>query len=236
MSRQIDPPVPAALLNSAPAGLMLALGSAGVVVTSLFYGLSPPEAAMPMMTGDVPAAARAAREAAGLMRGAGLAGVPGDIAMAASTLLLGALASVRGHSIAALGWFLIAISTIIFTMVDALVGFVLAPAAMSDAALFMALKRLFDILFLSGTLAFGVGAIATMRQIDPAILPQWSRVAVGGIGLVAAVSALLIMAGVLLPAHIIGLSIAAGAVSYTLIGIRIFQQAPGQGDGHPTGN
>lgn len=60
-------------------GGLLALGAAGIVATSIFYGMSPPEAAMPQPTIDLTAAVEGAIKGARTMRLAGLFGVAGDV-------------------------------------------------------------------------------------------------------------------------------------------------------------
>jgi hypothetical protein len=156
----------AATIHSVPRvnALLLALGAAGVVVTSLLYGASPPAAAMPLVPIDLAAATKGAVEGAATMHLAGLFGIFADVLITGSGLVLGANAFARGEEVPALGWFLIAISTVIFAVVDSLVGFVLSPVAAGAPAAFFAVKSLFDVLFMLGTATFGLGAILTMAR------------------------------------------------------------------------
>ena len=73
-------------------------------------------------------------------------------------MLLGIAEALRQRGAAAIGWFLIAISTIIFTIVDAFAGFVLPPLAAANETGFLAAKTAFNVLFLAGTATFGFGA------------------------------------------------------------------------------
>jgi hypothetical protein len=150
---------------------------------------------------------------------AGLFGVPGDVLYGAAALLLGVIELTRGRGLAAIGWFLLAISGIIFVVVDATVGFVLAQSA--NEAAFAAVKRLFDALFLLGTATFGLGTLAAfagrLRAGEPARLLYGLAVATG---VVATLSGMAGLFGIAVNPHILGLSIASGATLFTVIGIR----------------
>jgi hypothetical protein len=200
-------------------GVFLALGAAGVMVTSAFYGMSPPEIALPVVPADFAAAASAAMHGQATMHLAGLFGVFGDVLFGAAVLLLGAIELLRGRGVAAIGWFLLAISGVIFVLVDAIVGFVLAQSA--NEAAFAAVKRLFDVLFLLGTATFGLGALAAfagrLRAGDESRLLYGLALAMG---LVATLSGTAGLLGIAINPHILGLSIASGATLFTVIGVR----------------
>ncbi|MDR2011888.1 MAG: hypothetical protein LBQ20_02315 [Rhodanobacter sp.] len=200
-------------------GFVLALGTAGVMVTSAFYGISPPQAALPVIPVDFAAAASAAPRGQATMHLAGLFGVLGDVLYCAAGLLLGAIELVRGRGFAAIGWFLIAISGIVFVGVDALVGFVLAQSA--NEAAFAAVKRLFDVLFLLGTATFGLGVLAAfagrLRAGENARLLYGFAVAMGCVATLSGLAGLL---GMAVNPHILGISIAGSATLFTVIGIR----------------
>jgi len=202
-------------------GLLLALGSLGVVATSICYGLSPPDAAMPQATLDLAAAADGAVKGAVTMRLAGLFGVVGDVAITAGAFVL----ATRAVGIEAAGWFLIGLSTIIFAMVDAIVGFVLTPVATTAGATasFLAVKQLFDTLFLLGTATFGAGAVLAVVV---------SAFGGGGVivrllavpAFVAGVAALGSGAGSLAGVHLerfLGLGVLGGSAIFTLVGLQI---------------
>ena len=146
-------------------GLVLALGAAGVVATCVLYGISPPQAAMPLVPADLAAALTGAIQGAGTMHLAGLVGVAGDVLVAAAALLLGQFETARGRGVAAMGWFLIAVSTVLFAIVDSIVGFALSQTARQAPAAFPAIKNLFDAMFLLGTATFGLGAILAMAAM-----------------------------------------------------------------------
>jgi hypothetical protein len=125
--------------------------------------MSPPHAAMPVAPLDLQAALDGAVRGRGTMYAAGLAGVSGDVVISAAGILLGILEVAKGRGLAAMGWFLIAVSTVLFAVVDTLVGFVLPPlAAAAGAPGFLAAKIPFDALFLAGTATFGAGAVLAL--------------------------------------------------------------------------
>jgi hypothetical protein len=140
----------------------MAIGAAGVVVTSILYALSPPQVALPLPGVAVGDAMRQAVAGAGTMRAAGTVGLLSDMALIAGGLILAAGVPGRGDPIARLGWALVAAATIPFVIVDALVGFVLPPLAVQPGAeaAFAGLKMLFDVSFALGTLAFGSALLA----------------------------------------------------------------------------
>lgn len=205
-------------------GGLVALGAAGVVATSIFYGLSPPAAAMPQAAIDLAAAAEGAVKGAETMRLAGIFGVAGDVAVTAGAFVLAARA-LSTDAAAASGWFLIGVSTIIFAVVDAIVGFVLTPvaAASGASATLLGTKHLFDALFLLGTATFGAGAVlATANSAFGRTGPIWRLTA--GLAVIAGAVALVSGAGSLVGVHLeryVGFGILGGSAIFTLIGFQI---------------
>lgn len=205
-------------------GAGIALGSLGVVVTSAFYLASPQAAAMPHASLDVSAAIEGAIRGATTMHLAGFFGVLGDVTIAAGSLIIGVDQLARRNAAAAFGWMLIAVCVVLFAVVDSMVGFVLSPVAAQPAgAAFVAVKRLFDTLFLLGTTTFGAGAVLAL---GPSAL-GWSRdvprpLSVPGfvIGLAGAVAGIVCLAGADLYVPI-GPSIVGNAVIFTLVGLKI---------------
>ena len=201
-------------------GFVLALGAAAVVVTSALYGISPPDAAMPVVPADLAAAASGAVRGHATMHLAGLVGVFGDVLISAAAILLGGIEVARGRGIAGMGWFLIAVSTILFAVVDSIVGFVLSQSA--NEAAFPAVKRLFDVLFLLGTATFGLGVLGALagRLVRAG---EGARVLHGlafATGLVAVLSGAAGLLGIGVSPNILGVGIAGGSTLFTLIGVR----------------
>lgn len=222
----ISMPMPAARLG----GAAIAIGGAGVIATSVLYSMSPPAAALPLVPLDLVAAAEGAVRGELTMRLAGLIGVLGDVLVTGGGLLLGAERLSRGQALAALGWFLVATSTILFAVVDALVGFVLPPVAAAAGAstALLAAKTLFDALFMLGTATFGIGAALAAWH------DAWTRGSVprplAVAALAAAVAALAGGLGGLfgLDLHrLMGAGILGGSTVFTLIGVKLAWAAEG---------
>lgn len=205
-------------------GGLVALGAAGVVATSIFYGMSPPAAAMPQAVIDLAAAAEGAVKGAETMRLAGLFGVAGDVAVTAGAFVLAARV-LAADAAAASGWFLIGVSTIIFAVVDAMVGFVLTPVAQASGAspTLLGMKQLFDTLFLLGTATFGAGAaLAMLNSAFGQGGLAWRAIA--GLAVIAGAVALVSGAGSLAGVHLeryVGFGILGGSAIFTLIGLQI---------------
>ena len=186
-------------------GAALALGSIGVTVTSVLYALSPPAAALPAYPLDL--ALAGARSGASTLHAAGTVGIFSDIVMAVGVLLIAFL------------------SIVVFTFVDAIGGYVLAPlAGLNDGAgVFAGFKRLFDVLFLLGTVAFGGGAMVALADEMRASAPAVSRpLTVIGIlvGLAAVLAAAACFVG--LPfGQGVGISIGLGSVLFAAVGVQL---------------
>jgi hypothetical protein len=214
-----------AVSNLTAGGAALALGSLGVVATSVLYALSPPAAALPAQPFDRAAALVGAVAGARPMFAAGTVGIFSDIVLAVGALLVALELARRGRGVAVGGWIAILLGAVVFTLVDAILGYVLGPlAATSDgAAAFGGFKRLFDVLFLLGTTAFGAGAVVALVNDMRSPTP----IARKPLGLAGAVTGL---AGVLAAAACfagfplqqgVGISIAIGSAIFAAIGVQI---------------
>lgn len=211
--------------NLTTGGAAVALGALGVTVASVLYALSPPAAALPAQPFDNALALAGAVDGARTMFGAGTVGIFSDIVMAVGTLLVASELARRGRGIAVAGWVAILLSIVVFTFVDAIVGYVLGPvAAMRDAAAaFAAFKRLFDVLFLLGTAVFGAGAALALTNEMRSPVPMASRpVALAGAltGLAAVLAAAACFAGFPLQQGV-GISVGLGAAIFVAIGVQI---------------
>jgi hypothetical protein len=209
-------------------GAALALGSLGVVATSVLYALSPPAAALPAYPLDQ--ALAGARAGATTLFAAGTVGIFSDIVMAVGTLLVGLELVLRRRALAAAGWIAMLLSIIVFTLVDAVGGYVLASLAVmsNGAGAFAGFKRLFDVLFLLGTVAFGGGAVVALAAeiSDPA--PLVGRpLAIGGI--LVGLAGLLTSAACFLGLPFgqgVGVSVAVGAALFTAVGLQLARKVP----------
>jgi len=207
--------------------LALIAGAAGVVATSLFYLLSPPEAVLPFVPLDPAQAAAGALRGATTLHIAGLIGIVSDVVLASAALSLGAQASTEdGSDSRALGWMLIATATLVFIGVDTVLGFVLSTLAAQSSAAFLGVKIFADTLFALGTFSFGLGGIV--------LLVPYVRGRAQGLGgaawlaLVFAAISALAGAGTLLGLDLhnfVGLGIGGGAVAFVLVGLRLLWPA-----------
>jgi hypothetical protein len=208
-------------------GALSALGAASVVVTSAFYVMSPPAAAGPVQPLNLAAAMSGAVAGASTLHAAGTVGIFGDLIWAVAALLIAQELGRRGRAVSAAGWIALFLSIIIFTFVDGMTGYVFPQlAAGGDAPAFEGLKRLWDMLFLLGTFAFGAGAAAALGADAAGGHPLVGRrlayvtALVGLVGAAAAVAGLLGVAG--LPADkICGASIGLGAVLFTAVSLQL---------------
>jgi len=209
----------------AAGGGAVALGSAGVVVTSVFYALSPSAAALPAQPLDRALALAGSIAGARIMYAAGTVGIFADLVMAAGALLITAELVRRTRGLAAIGWAVMLLSIIIFIFVDAIVAHVLGPlAATKDGAVaFVGFKRLFDVLFLLGTVAFGAGAILALGSDLRASAPLARRpLSLIGVlaGLATVIAAVACFFGFPLEQGV-GISIGFGAALFVAIGLQI---------------
>ncbi len=199
--------------NLRAGGAAVALGSFGVTVTSALYALL--------------AGALAGTRT---MFAAGTVGIFSDLVMAVGALLVALELARRGRSLAVAGWIAILLSIVVFTLVDAIVGYVLGPvAALKDGAgAFTAFKRLFDVLFLLGTTAFGAGAMLALTNEMRSAVPIVSKpVALAGAltGMAGVLAAAACLAGFPLE-QAVGLSIGLGSAVFVAIGAQIMLKPP----------
>lgn len=211
------------------AGLGLGLGGLGVVATSAFYAISPVAAALPIPNLSLADALSGLQTGRDTMLAAGRVGFPSDILMAGAALLLLIFRKPAGWPLERAGWALVTISVLVFTAVDALAAGVLTQlAALEGASATVAgFKYLFDMAFILGTLAFGLGAPAILlseMQSTAPVLPK----AILWLGLLSAaaalISAILYFANLSLPL-VIGISIAVGALVFAIYGFQIARSA-----------
>lgn len=209
----------------AAAGAATALGSLGIVATSVLYALSPPAAALPAQPFDHGLALAGAIAGTRTMFAAGTIGILFDIVLAVGALLVTVELASRQRGVAAAGWAAIVLSVVVFTFVDAIVGYVLSPIAVlkDGAAVFAGFKHLFDVLFLLATLAFGAGAVLALSNDLGSSAPLASRpLAMAGIlaGMAALLSATACFCGLPLEQGV-GVSIGFGSAIFAGIGLQI---------------
>ena len=216
--------------NLRAGGAAVVLGSFGVTVTSALYALSPPAAALPAQPFDQALALAGAVAGTRTMFAAGTVGIFSDLVMAVGALVVALELARRGRGLAVAGWIAILLSIVVFMLVDAIVGYVLGPvAALKDGAgAFTAFKRLFDVLFLLGTTAFGTGAMLALTNEMRSAVPIASKpVALAGAltGMADVLAAAACLAGFPLE-QAVGISIGLGSAVFVAIGAQIMLKPP----------
>ena len=205
-------------------GVALALGAVGVTVTSLLYALSPPAGALPAYPLDQ--AFAGAKAGARALFAAGTVGIFSDIVMAVGAFLV----ALRTGSAGTCGRgerldrYAREHPGLYVCRCDRRLSFSRPLAELNDGAVvFAGFKRLFDVLFLLGTVAFHGGAIVALADEMRTTVPIVSRP-------LAVIGTLVALAGTLaagacfigLPFGLaVGISIGLGAVVFAGIGLQI---------------
>jgi hypothetical protein len=210
-------------------GLWVAIGAFGVVITSGLYAAAPALAALPMANVLISDALRASIVGQPWMAAAGNVGIFSDVTFATGALVLLVHRKPNEGGLEASGWAWLAVTNLIFVVVDALVSHVLGPVALLGGPenAFSGFKHLFDVLFVLGTITFGMGSITILwsevRTGSP-VMPKGISslgIVIGVVGLVSAAS---YFVGINL-ALLIGVAIGAGSLIFTVVGIGIARTA-----------
>lgn len=211
------------------AGALLAAGAVLLFLGTLFYIRLTPELGLPAA-----AASRLQARTDALAAGpramflAGGFALFGDVLLTAAAIALFTRRKLVGSDLEAAGWTLFAMGAGIAIVFDSMMAVLLAPlAALPDPGTFVAFKGWFDLLFASGNVPYGLGAIAVlvadMRADDP-LLPRALSVFGLLVGAVAAASGAGYVAGVLIAPAAIGLSVTLGCVVFTIFGAQIVRR------------
>ena len=206
-------------------GAGVVLGAAMIAIVSVLYAASPGATTMPVVVARLPEALEALRTSgAAWLWWIGVVGLTGDVIFAAAAMMVSFGLVLRAQPVQATGWLGIALSNIFFVGVDALVGrtFVNVASVTGSEAGFVAAKSFSDALFISGTFAFGAGALLAFA---PALIrsgsPRSRLISFLGtaVGLLGAVGALICLLGVD-AGQLLGLAIAAGSAVFLIVGLR----------------
>jgi hypothetical protein len=209
------------------AAALVGAGALGLIATSTFYALAGPEAALPGGAHSIEAARSATAAAAGWMRAAGLVGMPSDVLLVVGGVMIAVLKRGEGAGLAIAGWLAMAIAGALFIIVDAMVAFVLPPAALfaNGEAAYAGLRALFEVLFAIGAWTTGAGALAAAWS---AHWPEyrwrvvlWLMRAAGVLGVLANTAYLLGLPG----APLIGPGIALLAVALLVLSLSLHLSA-----------
>lgn len=151
-------------------GLLALVGSALVLLITLIYAVAGPDISTPLPHGiDIkamffgsPEVLAAARSGTFVASVAGLIGLVGDFLLIGGGLLLAMQGSASvGRR---LFWIWLALSTLVFIVVDLLAGFVMLPVVLrADEAIYHVARAIFDAAFVTGTAIFGLGMLAGWR-------------------------------------------------------------------------
>lgn len=207
-------------------GALLALGSLGVVVASVFYALSPVAAALPAGP-DLTAAMAGSLAGRFTLTIAGSVGIIADVLFVAGCLLLMTFREPVGLALERAGWALGALSVTVFVFVDALSAAVLSPVAELGMPAYAGFKLFYNLLFVLGTLVFGLSAPAILAgewKAEKPVLPRWLSGVGIATGIVALVAAAPAFVGVALP-QVIGIAIALGSIVFGVYGLLICRNA-----------
>lgn len=203
------------------AWIHLAFGSAAVMVVSVFYVLSPSLAVSANLGVDLELARVATLTDSGHMRMAGLLGVLGDpfIVIGAHALAIASKPRVTQRQV--LGFYWLAAAALIFTIVDALVGFALPAAARAGLQAFSVAKPLFDALTCGASVAYGISAVLVgwPAPLAAPAAPRWLANALVVVGLVTAVAGAATLGG-LNGGLFIGVGLTLLTTLYTILGVK----------------
>ncbi len=207
--------------------LWTAIGACGVVITSVLYAIAPPLAALPIPNASIAAAMQATIAGQFWMTAAGNVGILADVAMATGSFVLMVAGQRNRNGLETAGWAWMAITNIIFILVDSLLSHVLGPIAVLGGPMtaYVGFKHVFDICFILGTMTFGMGSISILLgqlRVDSLLIPR----TFGILGIISAAIGIASAAGYLVGidlAPVIGVSIGIGAILFTVIGIQMLR-------------
>lgn len=206
-------------------GALLALGAAALFVGTLFYARLTPELGLPALPAE-----RAQALGDALKLGPQPLALAGGFAFLGDCLLLAACIALASRSRRAAdldtaGWALMAVSVALAIVFDSMTAALFWPLAhAADSAPFVAVKSWFDFLFAAGNVPYGLGFIAVLcadlRRSEPLLPRAVAHVGVV-IGLMAAISGLGYVLGVLHLPLVIGLTVTFGCVILAALGVQI---------------
>jgi hypothetical protein len=186
-------------------GWLAVAGSFGVVVITGLYAAATPLASVPLPAGTGFAEALAASRAnIGLLKAAGNIGLVADMLLIGGGVLL----ALRDGQTALqkLFWLWLALSTLVFVLVDGIAGQVLPrllPVLGEDIGAYALARGLFDMSFAYGVLIFGGGLLAAAAE---AAWPRPARIVALLIGVLAVANYALHLLGLTQPL-LIGISV-----------------------------
>jgi len=195
----------------------VALGSAGVILVSVFYFCAPPMAAGPNLRVDMIAAVAATLTDRGALRYAGVTGAIVDPMIAVGAFLLTLVQ--RGSTRRSVALYWLAASALLFTVADIFAGFMLRESAAAGVSSFAFVKPCFDALVASSSFGYGLSAflLGQASQADERRGRRALGVALMIIGAGVTLSAIAILSGANAGAFL-GLGLTLETTLFTLLG------------------
>jgi hypothetical protein len=214
-------------------GVLVAVGAAVLFTGTLFYIRLTQDLGLPSAPAVYPQALADARALGPRpMFLAGIFAFFGDVFLTAGCLAMLTRRRLRGSDLELFGWTLVAIGAAVAMIFDSMMAVLLAPLAqLSDPGLFLAFKGWFDLLFASGNVPYGLGAVALLvadMRAERPLLPRTLAAFGVAVGVVAFASGAGYVAGVVVLPAAIGLTVTFGCVVFTVLGVQIARREGGR--------
>ena len=214
-------------------GALLAAGSILLFTGTLFYIRLTPELGLPS-----PAETRMQALADAQALGprplflAGMFALMGDVFLTAGCVALLTRRRLRHSDLEPFGWTLVGLGAAIAIVFDSMMAVLLEPLArLSDPGTFLAVKGWFDLLFASGNVPYGLGAIAVLvadMRAERPLLPKALAAFGIAVGAVAFLSGAGYVLGALVWPSAIGLTVTLGCVVFAVLGVQIVRRDSGR--------
>lgn len=215
------------------AGVLVAVGAAVLFTGTLFYIRLTQDLGLPSAAASYTQALADARALGPRpMFLAGAFAFFGDVFLTAGCIALITRRRLRRSDLEGFGWTLVAMGAAVAMVFDSMMAVLLWPLAeLSDPGVFVAFKGWFDLLFASGNVPYGLGAIAVLvadMRTDHPLLPK--ALAAFGIvvGVVAVVSGAGYVAGIVVLPAAIGLTVTFGCVVFAVLGVQLARRESGR--------
>jgi len=214
-------------------GVLVAVGAALLFTGTLFYIRLTQDLGLPSAAAVYPQALADARALGPRpMFLAGIFALLGDVFLTAGCLAMIGRRRLRGSDLEPFGWTLVAIGAAVAMVFDSMMAVLLWPLAqLSDPGIFLAFKGWFDLLFASGNVPYGIGAVAVLvadMRAERPLLPRALAAFGVVVGVVAFASGAGYVAGVVVLPAAIGLTVTFGCVVFTVLGVQIARREGGR--------
>jgi len=214
-------------------GVLVAVGAAVLFTGTLFYIRLTQDLGLPSAPATYTQALADARALGPRpMFLAGVFAFFGDVFLTAGCIAMITRRRLRRSDLEVFGWTLVAIGAAVAMVFDSMMAVLLAPLAqLSDPGVFVAFKGWFDLLFASGNVPYGIGAVAVlvadMRSARP-LLPKALAAFGVAVGVVAFASGAGYVAGIVVLPAAIGLTVTSGCVVFAVLGVQIARRESGR--------